>query len=95
MPFETTVAAKAPATVETPLLGIAVPQGTSLPARSAISIAPPAAPSADFTPRGISPGSGMKRRCCIPRDRSAASSWWASEESMASTPPTSGGPLPS
>jgi len=31
MPFETTVAAKAPATVETPLLGIAVPQGTSLP----------------------------------------------------------------
>jgi leucyl aminopeptidase len=31
MPFETTVAAKPPAAVETPLLGIAVPQGTSLP----------------------------------------------------------------
>jgi leucyl aminopeptidase len=31
MPFETTVAATTPATVETPLLGIAVPQGTSLP----------------------------------------------------------------
>jgi len=31
MPFETTVAAKPPATVETPLLGIAVPQGTGLP----------------------------------------------------------------
>jgi len=31
MAFETTVAAKAPAAAETPLLGIAVPQGTSLP----------------------------------------------------------------
>jgi leucyl aminopeptidase len=31
MPFETTIAAKPPAAVETPLLGIAVPQSTSLP----------------------------------------------------------------
>ena len=32
MPFETTVAAAAPATFETPLLGVAVPQGTTVPA---------------------------------------------------------------
>jgi leucyl aminopeptidase len=32
MPFETTVAAAAPATFETPLLGLAVPQGSALPA---------------------------------------------------------------
>jgi leucyl aminopeptidase len=32
MPFETTVAATAPAAFETPLLGVAVPQGSTLPA---------------------------------------------------------------
>src|SRR4029077_10718961 len=32
MPFETTVAAGAPATFQTPLLGVAVPQGGALPA---------------------------------------------------------------
>jgi leucyl aminopeptidase len=32
MPFETTVAAAAPAAFQTPLLGVAVPQGTTLPA---------------------------------------------------------------
>ncbi len=32
MPFETTVAATAPAAFETPLLGVAIPQGTTLPA---------------------------------------------------------------
>ena len=32
MPFETTVAAAAPAEFKTPLLGVAVPQGAALPA---------------------------------------------------------------
>src|SRR4051812_17395502 len=36
MPFETSVVATAPATFQTPLLGIAVPQGTSLPASLAV-----------------------------------------------------------
>ncbi|HEX9054847.1 MAG TPA: hypothetical protein VF830_08070, partial [Gemmatimonadales bacterium] len=31
MPFETTVAAAAPADFKTPLLGVAVPQGAALP----------------------------------------------------------------